>query len=261
MVGWNKLYFHEGFYKPNPNKSGQWNRGAYLVEGLGHCGTCHTATNLLGGTKTDEKFRDGDFGEHWYAPSLTGDIKEGIGAGSAADIVAYLKTGSNSKSSAAGPMAEVVHNSTQHLTDGDLYAIAAYLKDVPGQKDQAGGKTSRTDSQAQSRGEAVFFDNCTGCHMESGAGIAQVFPDLKGNAVVQSGNRDTVIHVVVAGAKTPGTSGKPTRFSMPAFDRKLSDQEIADVVNFIRNAWDIRASTTSASAVSKVRKEVEHGGG
>ncbi|MDQ6706424.1 MAG: cytochrome c [Acidobacteriota bacterium] len=221
MAGWNTLYFHEGFYKPNPDKSGQWNRGAYLVEGLGHCGACHTGTNVLGGTKTDEKLRGGDFGEHWYAPTLTGNLREGLGAWSLEDIVTYLKTGSNSRSSAAGPMAEVVKNSTQHLSEGDLYSIAVYLKDVPADQARADTKASAVDTQALSHGEAVFVDNCTGCHMENGAGIPQIFPTLKGSSIVQSKNPDTVIHVVVAGAKTPGTSGKPTRFAMPAFDSKL----------------------------------------
>jgi mono/diheme cytochrome c family protein len=261
MAGWNELYFHEGVFKTDPTKSEQWNRGAYLVEGLGHCGACHTATNVLGASKTGEKLKGGDFGEHWYAPSLTSGLRDGLGGWSAAEIVEYLKTGANVKSAAAGPMAEVVKNSTQYLSDADLSAVAAYLKDSPVEKDKATTKTVAIDKQALSRGEALYVDNCTGCHMENGEGLAQAFPPLKGSSAVQAKTPDTVIHVVLAGAKIAATTGKPTGFAMPAFDWKLDDKEIVDLVNYIRNAWGNHASLTSADTVSKVRRDVEHGGG
>ncbi|MEO8186823.1 MAG: cytochrome c [Burkholderiaceae bacterium] len=261
MAGWNKLYFQEGVFKPDSNKSEQWNRGAYLVEGLGHCGACHTDTNVLGAAKTGEKLQGGDFGEHWYAPGLTSNLRDGLGAWSTAEIVEYLKTGANAKSAAGGPMAEVVKNSTQYLSDVDLSAIAAYLKDVPSEKGQATTKTTDVDKQAWSRGEALYVDNCTGCHMENGAGIARIFPSLKDSSAVQAKLPDTVTHIVLAGAKTAATPGKPTRFAMPAFAWKLNDREVADLVNYIRNAWGNHSSLTNQNAVSKVRKDVEHGGG
>lgn len=261
MAGWNELYFHEGAYKADPKKSEQWNRGAYLVEGLGHCGACHTATNVLGASKTGEKLKGGDFGEHWYAPDLTSGLRDGLGGWSVAEIVEYLKTGANAKSAAAGPMTEVVQNSTQYLSDADLNAIAAYLKDSPAEKATATAQTTEIDKQAWSRGEALYVDNCTGCHMEHGEGLAQAFPPLNGSSAVQAKTPDTVIHVVLAGAKIPATKGKPTGFAMPAFDWKLDDKDVADLVNYIRNAWGNHASLTSADTVSKVRKNVEHGGG
>jgi mono/diheme cytochrome c family protein len=261
MAGWNALYFHEGAFKPDPKKSEQWNRGAYLVEGLGHCGACHTDTNLLGAAKTAEKLKGGDFGEHWYAPGLTNNLRDGLGGWSAAEIVEYLKTGANAKSAAGGPMAEVVKNSTQYLSDVDLNAIAVYLKDVPAEKTQATTKTTDVDKKAWSRGEALYVDNCTGCHMENGEGIARIFPSLKGSSAVQAKLPETVIHVVLAGAKTAATPGKPTGFAMPAFASKLDDKEVADLVNYIRNAWGNQSSLTNSNAVSKVRKDVDHGGG
>jgi mono/diheme cytochrome c family protein len=260
MAGWNELYFHEGAFKANPTKSEQWNRGAYLVEGLGHCGACHTATNVLGASKTGEKLKGGDFGEHWYAPSLTSNLRDGLGGWSAVEIVEYLKTGANDKSAAAGPMAEVIKNSTQYLSDADLSSIAAYLKDFPVGKVKA-TTTTEINKQMLSHGEALYFDNCTGCHMENGEGLAQAFPPLKGSSAVQAKTPDTVIHVVLAGAKIAATKGKPTGFAMPAFDWKLDDKEVADLVNYIRNAWGNHASLTSADTVSKVRRDVEHGGG
>jgi len=261
MAGWNKLYFHEGAFKPDHKKSEQWNRGAYLVEGLGHCGACHTDTNLLGAPKTADKLKGGDFGEHWYAPALTSNLRDGLGGWSAAEIVEYLKTGANAKSAAGGPMAEVVKNSTQYLSDVDLNAIAVYLKDVPAEQARAAAKATDIDKQAWSRGEAIYVDNCTGCHMENGAGIAQIFPSLKGSSAVQAKLPDTVTHIVLAGAKTAATPGKPTGFAMPAFGWKLDDKEVADLVNYIRNAWGNHSSLTNQNAVSKVRKDVEHGGG
>jgi mono/diheme cytochrome c family protein len=260
MAGWNELYFHEGVFKADPTKSEQWNRGAYLVEGLGHCGACHTATNELGASKTGEKLKGGDFGEHWYAPSLTSNLRDGLGGWSAVEIVEYLKTGANDKSAAAGPMAEVIKNSTQYLSDADLSSIAAYLKDFPVGKVKA-TTTTEINKQMLSHGEALYFDNCTGCHMENGEGLAQAFPPLKGSSAVQAKTPDTVIHVVLAGAKIAATKGKPTGFAMPAFDWKLDDKEVADLVNYIRNAWGNHASLTSADIVSKVRRDVEHGGG
>jgi|KBSMisStaDraftv2_1062788.scaffolds.fasta_scaffold04286_12 mono/diheme cytochrome c family protein len=259
MSGWNTLYFHEGTFKADTKKSDVWNRGAYLVQGLGHCGACHTPTNALGAPKTDAMLKGGDFGEHWYAPNLGGDLKRGLGAWSTADIVEYLKTGSNAKSASGGPMAEVVKNSTQYLSDADLNAIAVYLKDLPADKPGADSASKTVDSQRMAHGEAIYVDNCTGCHMENGAGIAKIFPSLKASSGVQAEMPDTVIHIVLAGARTPATSGKPTSFAMPAFDRKLNDDEVADVVNYIRNAWGNHGSPTSADAVSKIRKAVTQG--
>jgi len=261
MAGWNELYFHEGAFKADPKKTEQWNRGAYLVEGLGHCGACHTATNALGASKSGEKLKGGEFGEHWYAPSLTSGLRDGLGGWSIAEIVEYLKTGANAKSAAAGAMAEVVKNSTQYLSDADLNAIAAYLKDSPVEKANAATKTTGIDKQAWSHGGALYVDNCTGCHMENGEGLPHTFPPLKESSAVQAKNSGTVIHVVLAGAKMPATPGKPTGLAMPAFDGKLDDKEVADLVNYIRNAWGNHASLTSSDAVSKVRKDVEHGGG
>ena len=259
MAGWNELYFRDGAFVADPKKSEQWNRGAYLVEGLGHCGACHTATNVLGATKADENLKGGDFGEHWYAPGLTGHLRDGLGEWSAAEIVEYLMTGANSKSAAAGPMAEVVKNSTQYLSDSDLNAIAAYLKDFPVEKTAT--QAAEIDKQALSRGEALYVDNCTGCHMGNGEGLAQVFPSLKASSAVQATLPDTVIYVVLAGAKAAATLSKPTGLAMPAFDRKLDDKQIADLVSYIRNAWGNHASQTDAGSVSKIRNDVENGGG
>ncbi len=257
MAGWNALYFHEGAFRTNPEKSAQWNRGAYLVEGLGHCGACHTPKNVLGGPKKNKRL-EGGYGEHWYASSLTGDLRDGLGAWSAQEVAEYLKTGSNAKAAAAGPMAEVVRNSTQHLDDADLNAIAAYIKDMPRTKDESNNVSRSIDKSVLTHGEALYFDNCTGCHMENGTGIAQVFPPLKASAAVQAKDPATILQAIIGGATVVATKEKPTGLAMPAFGWKLSDQEIADLATYIRNAWDNRAGAVSAGQVAKVREEVRH---
>ena len=251
---WNALYFHEGELQPDPGKSAAWNRGAYLVEGAGHCGACHTPKNLLGGDRHDAKFQGGDARDHWYAPSLTSDLREGIGGWSAAEIVEYLKTGSNAKSASAGSMTDVIKNSTQYLSDGDLNAIATFLKDVPAGASKGAAADAAPDAAAQSRGAALYVDNCAACHLADGAGMPGVFPPLRGSAAVQSTGADTVIHVVVAGDKTAETKAKTTGLAMPSFAGKMTDQDIADVVNYVRNAWGNVAPVATAGDVAAIRK-------
>jgi mono/diheme cytochrome c family protein len=129
MGGWNELFFTAGTFAPDAKKPPEWNRGAYLVEGLGHCGACHTPTNIFGAAKHDDYLQGGTL-QNWYAADLTSDLRLGLGNWSADDIVQFLKTGRNSKTAAYGPMSEVVTNSTSKLNDADLNAIATYLKDI-----------------------------------------------------------------------------------------------------------------------------------
>ena len=252
MAGWNLLNFHPGEYVARSDKSAQWNRGAYLVEGLGHCGDCHTAKGVFGGTESAHALQGGAW-QGWYAPDLVGDQRAGLGGWSAAEIVEYLKTGSNAKAAAAGRMSEVVANSTSHLSDADLEAIAVYLKDLPpsGQDDD---RHVALSGEALARGQGLYIDHCAGCHMEDGAGQRGAFPPLKGSAIVQARDPMTAITLVLDGGRMVATSGKPTGLSMPAFGWKLDDQQVADVVNYVRNAIGNRAPLTDAGAVAKLRK-------
>ena len=261
MVGWNLLFFNEGEMKPDAAKSAEWNRGAYLVEGAGHCAACHTPKNMLGASKSGQALQGGDAGEHWFAPSLSGDLRDGIGGWSVTDIVAYLKTGSNDKSATAGAMTDVVRNSTQYLSDADLKAIAVYLKDMPAVASKKEAKTTAPlASDALARGEALYVDNCTGCHMADGGGIAKVFPPLKASAAIQAASPGTAIHVVMEGAKMAAPATKPTGLTMPGFAGKLNDGEIAAVVNYIRNAWGNRAPMVSVGSVAEVRTSTGRSG-
>ncbi len=255
MLVWNQLFFHAGTFKPDPSKSIQWNRGAYLVQGVGHCGACHSAKNMAGAAQTVDGLGGGSAGDGWYAPDLTSDLRVGIGKWSPQEIVEYLKTGSNARTAAAGKMAQVVENSTQYLSDSDLTAIAVYLKDMPPKHSGSGGSAAISDPSVE-RGAGLFIDNCIGCHMSDGGGIPGVFPRFSRSAAIQADNPDTVIHIVLDGAQVPPTPSKPAAFAMPAFGWKLSDQEIADVVNYIRNTWGNRAPLTDAGAVASLRKKI-----
>ncbi|HZQ62380.1 MAG TPA: cytochrome c [Casimicrobiaceae bacterium] len=252
---WNTLFFKPGTYEWNPNKSEQWNRGAYLVEGLGHCGACHSPKNLLGAVKKDHAL-EGGMGEGWFATSLRPASQEGLGAWSVDEIVEYLKTGAVNRARAMGPMAEVVHNSTHYLNDYDLHAMAMYLKDQPAASQDHESPSS--DKDVLSRGRLVYIDQCAGCHRENGEGIPGVFPPVKGNSGANAHDPTSLARLVLEGAPSVGTTAKPERFAMPGFDWKLNDQEVADVLTYIRASFGNQAGAVSASKVADVRKQLEH---
>ena len=151
MRAWDALYFAEGEFKPDSGQSAAWNRGAYLVQGPGHCTACHTPKSLLGGDKTSDNLRGFNL-QGWFAPDITGDTGQGLGQWSEADITGYLKSGHNRITAATGPMAEEVVNSTSHYDDDDLRAIAIYLKSLPGS--EASAPTAPADlGDARGRGD------------------------------------------------------------------------------------------------------------
>jgi len=255
VAGWNLLYFRSGEYRPHADKSSEWNRGAYLVEGLGHCGACHSPKNVLGGVKRDERYHGG-MGEGWFATSLTKDSHEGLGAWTVEDIVDYLKTGANEHARALGPMAEVVENSTRYLDAADLRAMAVYLKDMPGDSGKMPSHSASDDHDALSSGRLVYVDQCAGCHMEDGAGIAHVFPVIQGNSGSHASNPASLIRLVLEGAHSAKSKERPEAFAMPAFDWKLSDREIADVLTYVRASWGNDAPAVAPAKVAAVRKAI-----
>jgi mono/diheme cytochrome c family protein len=248
--GWNLLYFHKGEFVPAPDKSAEWNRGAYLVTGLGHCGACHTPKNSLSADQANRALQGGTL-DAWVAPDLTQNNRTGIGTWSADEIVEYLKTGRNVHANAGGSMAEVVSYSTSILGDADLHAIATYLKEQAASPEPAPGAA---DAGSIKRGAAVFSDACTSCHMEEGAGQPRFFPPLHGNAVAQQTDPTGVLHIILAGDRTAATATRPTPLSMPAFAWKLDDQQVADVATYVRNSWDNHAPPVTAAQAAAMRK-------
>jgi len=249
MAGWNMLFFNKGTYQPDPNKSAEWNRGAYLVEGPGHCGACHTPKNIFGADKASKALQGGVI-QDWTAPNLTAQTSEGLGGWSEADIAEYLKTGRNRLSGATGLMAEVVVNSTSKMSDADLKAIAVYLKDVGPSSAPSVSAPAQNFMQA---GEAVYRDSCAACHQGNGTGVPHMFPPLQGNAMVQQADPTTVLRIILEGAKTAATAQRPTTSAMPAYGWKLDDQQIAAVATYVRNSWGNKAGPVASDMVSRMR--------
>jgi len=253
LTVWDALFFTPGAFQPAAGKSDEWNRGAYLVEGLGHCGACHTAKNLLGGDARSRALQGNPL-QGWYALDLTGDARTGLAGWSADEIVEYLQTGHNRFSAATGPMSEVISHSTARMTEADLRAIAVYLKDLPDRASATPRPVAATDP-AMRAGQAIYVDNCAACHTAAGAGIASLFPMLKASPAVQSADPTSLVRIVLRGAQSVATDRAPTGPSMPAFGWKLSDAQVAAVLTHVRNAWGNVAAPVSADTIRRLRAD------
>ncbi|HEX4028258.1 MAG TPA: cytochrome c, partial [Rhizomicrobium sp.] len=254
LRGWNMLFFRPMPYTDTAGKSAAWNRGAYLVNGPGHCAACHTPKNFFGADKGTAL--TGASLQGWYAPDLTGDSNAGLGHWSVSDIVGYLRTGRNAHSIASGPMAEAVENSTSQMNDGDLHAIAVYLKDLPA---SAGNGGAATGVEAQMRAGRDGYDiNCAACHGRDGKGNV-LFPPLAGNPNVLQVRDDTIARAVLAGTRGATTAKAPTAPAMPSLAWKLSNQQAADILTYVRNTWGNAAPAVSAETVERIRGELHSG--
>ncbi|MGV8919599.1 MAG: c-type cytochrome [Pseudomonas sp.] len=243
-------------------------RGAYLVEGLGHCGACHTPRAITMQEKAlsaseGKAFLSGSAPlEGWIAKNLRGDHKDGLGSWSEPQLVQFLKTGRSDHSAVFGGMTDVVEHSMQYMSDQDLTAIARYLKTLPANDPQ--DQPHKADDQIakalwkgddSKTGAALYVDNCAACHRTDGQGYTRVFPALAGNPVLQSEDATSLIHIVLNGGTLAATHTAPSTFTMPAYAWRMTDQQVADVVNFIRSSWGNQAVAVKASDVASVRKE------
>jgi mono/diheme cytochrome c family protein len=253
MIVWNAINFASGGLATDPSKSAQWNRGRYLVDALGHCGTCHTPKNIMGADETSA-YLQGARLQGWYAPNITADPRKGIGGWSVGDIVAYLKTGANTGALASGGMGEEVVHSSSHMTDNDLDAIAVYLLSLRPAAQQSPRPLAATDARVTA-GQAIYKDNCAGCHTDAGTGAARLFPRLAGSPAVQSDDPSTLIRTVLFGSQAAATPDAPTGPAMPSFAWRLSDAQAAAVVTYIRNAWGNAAATVSPDQIRTVKSE------
>jgi mono/diheme cytochrome c family protein len=252
MAAWNALYFDSKEFQPDPSKAAQWNRGAYLVQGPGHCGACHTPKTFLGGDKKRQRLQGYEI-QGWFAPDITG-IKGGISNWSAADIGEYLKKGHNRFAGAAGPMAEVVELSGSQMKPDDIEAIATYLKQQSGASH--GEKAVPPNDPRMVAGSAIYTDLCSACHKKDGSGVAYLIPDLAGSASVAAREPTTVLRVVIGGAQSVATSAEPTAPAMPGYGWQLNDEQIAAVATFVRNSWGHASAPVSGSDARKVRKRL-----
>ncbi|HET6238652.1 MAG TPA: cytochrome c [Acetobacteraceae bacterium] len=264
---WNALFGGGTGFTANPQKDAQWNRGAYLVEGLGHCGACHTprgwtlAEKALDAGSPD--FLAGANLDGWYAPSLRQNLATGLGGWSQSEIVEFLKTGHDRHGSAYGSMRDVINNSTPYLTDGDLDSIATYLASLPASTEQKAPVPDDTTAKALlegtdgTPGAAIYAFQCQFCHKETGAAAPPFLPPLAGNPTVLDKDPSSLINIVLNGSAPLVVKGNPSPYRMPQYRAQLTNQQIADVVTFIRNGWGNRAPPVSASEVADLRKSTD----
>lgn len=251
LAVWRALYFRAGEQAVDPAQSAEWNRGAYLVQGLAHCAECHGARHALGGLKAD-----GDTGgqlpmQEGYAPSLHRAAEAGVADWPLADIVALLQTGQSSRGHASGPMAEVVRQSTQYLTDADLQAMAVYLKSLPQQPEASAAASAATGSGQT--GKRLYEDHCARCHGERGEGVSGAYPPLAGNRAVLMADTTNLVQAVLHGGFAPATAGNPRPYGMPPFVLVLDDAQIAAVLSHLRSAWGNAAPKVTELEVNRVR--------
>jgi mono/diheme cytochrome c family protein len=243
IAGWNALYFKPGDFKPDAGRSAQWNRGAYLVEGLGHCADCHTPKNVALAPIDSEAFAGGKV-DDWYAPNLTSDTKEGIGSWSQQTLVTYLKRGAaKGQGVAFGPMAQTVHDSLSHLTDADLTAMAVYIKTLPPKQNYKLAALHTDGTLAI--GEEVYVTNCSSCHQPHGQGLGDAVPNLAGNGAVAAQGPQDVIRAIDGGLPAQDTYGP-----MPGFATILTPEEIANVTNYVRTSWGNKAPATATPGMA-----------
>jgi mono/diheme cytochrome c family protein len=250
LAGWDALFFRQQTFTADPHKSAQWNRGAYLAEGPAHCGMCHTPKNFLGADDNNRRLQGYNL-QGWLAPDITNDARRGLGSWSVDDIVSYLKIGHNKFTTTTGLMSETLNLSTSQMHEDDLRAIAVYLKDQPGQNNES---VAAPDQSVMKKGAQIYADECSGCHKPDGSGEPALFPTLRGSPAVQQTDPASLLHVVLRGAQAAGTAAAPTGGSMPQFGWILTEQDVAAVVTYIRNAWGNSAPAVSGGDVHKARQ-------
>jgi mono/diheme cytochrome c family protein len=277
LGAWNLMFFQDGRYVYNRSRSAQWNRGAYLVQGLGHCGACHTARNAAGGEKLSQALTGGEYLDEvadeivdgkiipldertvrpWAAANLT-PARGGLAAWSIEEIAEYLATGHSARAAAFGPMSEVVGNSTSHLTADDNRAIALYLKSLPAPTQE----TAPLNRERMKAGEIVFTARCGDCHLPSGLGIpraanndaSKTAPPLAGSAALQAPSPATLLNVILYGAHEAQATAAAWPY-MSGFELSvgLDDEQIAALATYVRSSWGNHADPVDAAAVARQR--------
>jgi alcohol dehydrogenase (quinone), cytochrome c subunit len=264
---WNLVFTTSGSYVNKSDHDADWNRGAYLVQGLGHCGACHTPRGFAWQEKAlddgSADYLSGAELDAWYAPDLRGDLRSGLGSWSKDDIAEFLKHGHNRTGTAFGSMIDVLNNSTPYLSDGDINAIAVYLKSLPATSgQQAVAYNDATTAVLRSAhdsqpGATVYTGTCANCHGLDGKGFGPYIPALAGNPVVLDDDPSSLVNLVLNGSNPLVVEGTPDAYRMPQFRQQYSDQQIADVVTFIRNGWGNQAPTVTAARVAELRKTTD----
>lgn len=238
LAVWRALFFRPGSFEAQSQHSAEWNRGAYLVDVLGHCIDCHGDRNVLGATRTARGHAGGTLpGSGWYAPALDAGAQAGVADWPVDEVVTLFKTGITARASVSGPMADVIYRSTQHLSDADLKAMAVYLKALPPRAEASPARPKPRNAVLMQRGEAIYGENCASCHGEQGEGVAGALPALAANRAVTLANPVNLVQVVRKGGFLPATEGNPRPYGMPPFGHVLADADIAAVLTYVRGSW------------------------
>ena len=255
---WRSLFFTSGTYKPQDTKSNEWNRGAYLAQGLGHCAACHSPRNAWGASGEVNDFSGGLMPlVNWYAPSLMSAQETGLAQQSISEITLLLKSGRNATAVAIGPMAEVVKHSTQHWPEADLQAVATYLKEQAQTHSASAiaNKPSSTKSSGNflSLGAKIYEQQCEQCHQAQGQGVDNAYPALARNRAVLLSDPTNLVQAVLYGGYPAATAHNPRPFGMPPFVLTLEDKEIAAVLTHLRTQWGNQASEVTPLQVNRIR--------
>lgn len=249
---WRLLYFKPAVFEAQAARGAEWNRGAYLVEGLGHCGACHSTRNRLGAT--GETLSGGLMPVGgWYAPSLVASGEAGLGDWEREHIVALLQTGVSPRGSATGPMAEVVARSLQHLDRGDLDAMAAYLQALPPAAPRPAASGERASEAVLNEGRRLYRSFCVDCHGADGQGKPPAYPPLAGNRALSLTPAVNAIRMVLHGGFPPGTAGNPRPYGMPPYGHELDDAQVAALLSYVRDSWGNAAPPVAAPEVNRYR--------
>lgn len=258
LAAWRALYFNEGVYELDNAQSDEWNRGAYLVQGLGHCNACHTTRNLLGASEEDTLNGGQIMGVNWYAPSLSSHLEAGGGDWTIDEYIALLSVGISERAVASGPMATIVGQSLQYLSPEDIRAMAVYLKSLTENEVEAPLSAyapvvpERTQTRLDQGGK-LYETYCKTCHGESGEGVPGIYPPLAGNRSVIMDSPVNTIRSVLYGGYPATTAGNPRPYGMPPFQQIFRDGDVALVVSYIRNAWGNRGGLVNAVDVDRSR--------
>ena len=253
-----------------PGMDSQLSEGAYFVEGLGHCGECHTPRSVAMQMKAatpagGAAYLSGAVIENYFAPSLRSSGPGSLGTWSEDELAQFLETGANAQGIAFGSMSDVIIHSTQYMTPADALATAKYLKSLRNPDAEPAARftydalehIALKNGDASKPGAMIYLNNCAACHRPDGIGYERVFPGLAGNPVVQAGNPRSLVSIVLDGSQTPRTARTPAQFTMPRFAWRLSDEDVADVVNFIRTSWGNSAAPVASAEVAKIRESLQ----
>lgn len=264
LAFWRALYFRPAVYQADQQHSAEWNRGAYLVNGLGHCSACHSSRNALGANGGSQDLSGGELAMiNWYAPSLVDQEEASLAHWQAAQVQTLLKTGISQNTAVSGAMAEVISGSLQYLSDTDIRAMSNYLQTLPQVTKATANMLDKTlqgpvvgkeeMARIMVQGASLYKTHCSDCHGTDGRGAAAIYPALKGNRTLQMQHVANPVRLILAGGFPPATAGNPRPYGMPPFGPVLSDGEVALVLSYVRNAWGNQAGVVTAAEVNRYR--------